>query len=88
MIYRGDGNFELLGGPIGTNSFCNQHTQKRVDKAVRLLKEIGEVPDPMVAFGKLVYSMRVVPHSEHACALGKFDEAVRECFESFMCSNL
>ena len=22
-----DGNFELLGGPIGSPAFCNQHTQ-------------------------------------------------------------
>ena len=26
IIYRDDGNFELLGGPIGSDSFCNQHT--------------------------------------------------------------
>ena len=31
MITRGDGNFELLGGPIGTPEFCNKHTQERVD---------------------------------------------------------
>ena len=28
-----DGDFELLGGPIGSPAFCNQHTQARVDKA-------------------------------------------------------
>eukprot|EP00973_Karenia_brevis_P058545 8153946-Karenia_brevis.AAC.1 len=39
------------------------------------------------SFGKLVYSARVVPHRAHAEALVNFDCAVRECFESFMCST-
>ena len=61
-----DGNFELLGGPIGTDTFCNQHTQMRVEKAMVLLEALGELPDPQVAllllrhcasFGKLVFSL-------------------------------
>ena len=64
MVYRADGNFELLGGPIGTAEYCNQHTQERVNKAAKFLKALGEVPDPQVSllllrhcasFGKLVY---------------------------------
>eukprot|EP00973_Karenia_brevis_P032028 4419868-Karenia_brevis.AAC.1 len=46
MIIREDGNFELLGGPIGSTSYCNDHTEERVTKATRLLKQLGEVPDP------------------------------------------
>ena len=26
IIFREDGNFELLGGPIGTDAFCNPNT--------------------------------------------------------------
>ena len=46
MIYRGDANFELLGGPIGDPDFCNTHTQERVTKATGLLQQLGELPDP------------------------------------------
>ena len=28
IIYRDDGNFELLGGPIGSEIFCNHYTQE------------------------------------------------------------
>ena len=85
MILRADGNFELLGGPIGSADFSNQHTQQRVDKASKLLQAIGALPDPQIAllllrycasFSKLVYSTRVVPHTHHAEALGNFDVAV------------
>jgi len=86
------GCFELLGRPVGTPEFCNQHTAERVAKAKELLAAIGELPDPQVAlmllrhsasFGKLVYSTRVVPHRSHQAALTEFDAAVRQCFESF-----
>jgi len=97
ITYRADGNFELLGGPIGSSTFCNTHTQKRVDKAKALLEALGELPDPQVAllllrhcasFGKLVYSMRVVPHRHHQAALLDFDAAVQASLESFLCCSL
>jgi len=89
-----DGNFNLLGGPIGTADFCNRHTQSRVTKAVRVLEALGELPDPQVAlqllrrcgaFSKMVFSARVVPASFHAEALASFDAQVRACFEQFSC---
>ena len=67
ISYREDGNFVLLGGPIGSEEFCNSHTQERVTKALDLLRALGELPDPQVAltllrqcaaFGKLVHSLR------------------------------
>ena len=66
VTFRSDGNFELLGGPIGSDAFCNSHTQKRVDTAVDILTALGELPDPQMAltllrqcaaFRKLVYSL-------------------------------
>ena len=92
-IFREDGNFELLGGPIGSREFCNQHTQDRVEKVKEILTALGELPDPQVAllllrhcasFGKLVFSLRVVPHQHHKAALHNFDNAVRDCIESFL----
>ena len=85
IIYRDDGNFDLLGGPIGSDTFCNEHTKKRVEKATEVLDALGELPDPQVAlillrhcasFSKLVYSLRVVPHQKHSMALRDFDTAV------------
>ena len=96
ITFLKDGNFELLGGPIGTEVFCNQHTQNRVDKASELLLALGELPDPQVAltllrhcvsFGKLVYSLRVVPHYKHQVALRNYDNSVRDCIESFLCCS-
>ena len=96
VIFRDNGDFELLGGPIGSDDFCNNHTQARVGKAVVLLEALGELPDPQVAltllrhcasFGKLVYSLRVVPHYKHKSALQCFDNAVRDCIESFLCCS-
>ena len=46
VIFRDDGNFELLGGPIGTDIFCNEHTKQRVDKAKEVLEALRELPDP------------------------------------------
>jgi len=89
-----DGNFELLGGPIGSAEFCNRHTQSRVTKAARVLEALGELPDPQVAlqllrrcgaFSKMVFSARVVPASFHTEALASFDAQVRACFEQFSC---
>ena len=91
-----DGNFDLLGAPIGSATHCHAHTSKRVAKACQLLQALGELPDPSVAlrllrhcasFGKLVYSTRVVPHTCHATALRVFDDSVRDCLESFLCAS-
>ena len=48
-FFKDDGNYELLGRPIGTDDFCNEHTQKRVDKATELLKALRELSYPQVA---------------------------------------
>ena len=54
---------------------------------------MGELPDPQVAltllrhyasFGKLVYTLRVVPHHKQSDALQNYDSAVRDCLESFL----
>ena len=96
MTFRENGNFELLGGPIGSEDFCNSHTQERVNKALELLTALGELPDPQVAltlirqcasFGKPVYSLRGIPHKDHATALQRYDNAVRDCVGSFMCCS-
>ena len=92
-----DGNFDLLGSPIGSAAHCRAHTTARVEKARTLLSSLSNLPDPAVAllllrhcasFGKLVYSARVVPHMYHTAPLRVMDDAVRECLESFACLSL
>ena len=47
--FKSEGNFELLGGPVGCAEFCNNHTQDRVNSATKVLAALGELPDPQVA---------------------------------------
>ena len=63
---------------------------------MEILTALGELPDPQVAltilrhcasFGKLVYSLRVIPHQKHREALHCYDNAVRDCIESFLCCS-
>jgi len=91
-----DGNFELLGSAIGDAAHCRNHTTERINKACKLLQELGAVPDPAVAllllrhcasFSKLVFSCRSMPHTVHATAIHEFDQSVRSCLESFLCAN-
>ena len=46
ITYREDGNFELLGGPIGSDTFCNDHTKKRVENALEVFNGLGKLTDP------------------------------------------
>ena len=84
-----DGNFDLLGMPIGSKEHCEAHTKQRVQSAVRLLSAIGEPPDPQVAlkllrtcgsFCRVVYSARNIAPNAHSHSLKQFDDQVRECF--------
>ncbi len=50
-----DGNFELLGGPVGTPQSCNQHTQARVTKAVkRFCMRWGKFPTRRLPYNYFV----------------------------------
>lgn len=94
---KDEANFELLGTPVGSDDFCNTHTQERVDKATIVLAALGELPGAQVAllllrvcacFGRLVYSLCSVPPDAHRAALQNFDAAVLACFGSFTCLSV
>eukprot|EP00662_Eupelagonemidae_sp_cell21_P022046 gene22046-biopygen46842 len=87
-----DGNFELLGAPVGDAQYCASYTAERVAKAEPRLDALAELDDPHVAFqllrncasfGRVIYSMRVTPPDWHQAQLQAFDSAVRRCFEQF-----
>ena len=88
-----DGGFEFLGAPIGSSTFCNQHSAARADQAQTLLTAISELEDPQVAlrlqrrcqgFAKLGYSARVVPPPSHVNELLAFDAVQRDTFGGYM----
>lgn len=83
------GEFELLGAPIGGQTYSTEYTSGRIDKGKRLLAKLAELEDPQVAyllarhcasFCRLTYSTRVTPRSLHSSALKTYDDAVREGF--------
>jgi hypothetical protein len=90
------GNFEILGAPIGSPSFCAAHTDERARKTLPTLSAIAALEDPQVAlrlqrrcqgFAKLGYSARVVPRIDHLAELGVFVAAQRNTFRLELVTN-
>ena len=84
-----DGNFEFLGAPIGSDTFCAKVTKERVNEAATALEAICKHQDTQIGvrllracagFCKLVYSARVVGPHAHANELALFDQKVRQAF--------
>ena len=77
-----DGDFEILGAPVGSAEYCTAHTRARGRKAKSLLAAVGQLPHSQggllllrqcASFCKLVYSSRTTPPALHAPALAEFD---------------
>ena len=87
-----NGNFDILGAPVGSADHCAQHTRDRVEKSKSVLEGIASLHDPQVAlrllrrchgFCKLVYSSRTVPSSFHKDELEACDHLVKGAFIQF-----
>ena len=86
------GTASLLGAPVGLDIFCEAYTlEKRVDKALPLLRALKDLPDPQTAllllrhcasYSKVVFATRVTPPSALAQAMGAFDHEVLSCLEA------
>jgi hypothetical protein len=81
---------KLLGAPLGDPEFCAELTAKRVEKAERLLAEIGKYSHSQSAllllrhcasWSKLVYSARTVPPALHQASLAKYGGLLRKGLE-------
>ena len=92
-----DGNFKLLGAPFGSQEYCEVHSLKRVDKAVKLLAAIRGYDDLQGgllllrhcgSWSKLVYSARTVPPAMHAGAMTAFRQALRQALEDLVGDGL
>ena len=82
---HGDGNFEVLKSPIGTNVFCKEYCNTKVNKATKVLDAVVGLNDPQVAHYLLAnsvnacrmnYMCRTTPAATCAEAANNFDKAV------------
>jgi hypothetical protein len=97
FIWRGNGDFKLLGTPFGSAGFCTEHTRKRKVKSEALMKSIAELDDRQAAlllirhcssFCKLAYSARTVPPDLHRSALREFSAELRKALEQILGDEL
>ena len=84
-------NFEFLGAPVGTSSFCAGQTRERVVAAQPLLDSLSALSDPQVGlrllrhcggYCKMVYSTRTVPSRMHQDELSLYSHNVRMAFSA------
>ena len=84
-------NFEFLGAPVGTSSFCAGQTRERVVAAQPLLDSLSALSDPQVGLRllrhcgghcKMVYSTRTVPSRMHQDELSLYSHNVRMAFSA------
>ena len=82
-------SFELLGAPVGDDSYMAGHAAARVQAARPLLQALGELEDPQVGLRllrscaghcKLTHSLRCAPLFGENASLSEFDVLVRDCF--------
>jgi hypothetical protein len=85
-----DGNFDLLGSPIGTTQYCCEYAELKVfGRAREAWAAMETVDDVQVAltllrqcahFNRVNHLMRTVPPSQIRPALRKFDKELRAAF--------
>ena len=84
-----DGDFELLGAPIGSQTYCAKVVTDRATKAKETLAAVAQLPDPQVGlrllrncagYCKMVFAMRTVDPDAIRAPLAAFDRGVRDTF--------
>eukprot|EP00971_Amphidinium_carterae_P334777 6470239-Amphidinium_carterae.1 len=88
-----DGNFELLGAPIGTDQYCGEKARDKVLAAEPLLQAISQLPQKQTAlhllrycgtYSLVTYVMRTTPHEYIQHVLTDFDSEVRAALGEVM----
>jgi len=81
-ILPGTGQFDILGAPVGSESFCRAFAEAKLEGFKRLLTCISSLRDPHIAFtllrycasySKLVFIARTVPWTSLSHVLGGAD---------------
>jgi len=90
-----DGNFSMLGTPIGTPAYCAQYLREHaLEPAERTLSALSRVNDPQIAltllrqcsgFCQMVYALRTTPSTYIREMCKDFDLLVLKAFESCVC---
>ena len=85
--------FDLLGSPIGSQSFCNNYILKRVARIEEGLKLLSRIDDPQVEMTllrsclgtpKFIFALRSAPPSHTSVAAQIFDRLIAtSCEERF-----
>ena len=77
-----------MKSPIGDIEYCENEAAKRVDKAVRAVRAIADLPDEHTALyllryqiGQLNYFARTTPKALCAGQLGRFDHEIQAAYE-------
>ena len=88
-----NGNFKLLGAPLGKADFCESLAAERVAKAEKLLSTIREYGDTQGgllilrhcgSWCKLMYCARTVPPALHKVACASFSNRLRHTLEAIV----
>ena len=81
--------FELLGCPIGSDSFCSRYVSHRVDKITAALSQLQVIDDPQIetilirsclGIPKFGFALRSAPPSQISPAVRDFDNMMEEVF--------
>jgi hypothetical protein len=89
-VERFRGGFELLGSPMGDETFCSRFISKFTTKAVtNTLGPLSSLDDPQIvhmllrlcaSYCRVVHLLRAVPPSYARAAIAEFDCAVQKAF--------
>ena len=92
MTRHGEGNFDLLGAPIGNEAFCKHYLRtKRLDKTRKRLSELIGLEDTHAAYKilstclgscKMMYAMRTTRSDWAGEVCRDFDALVKETCEA------
>ena len=84
-------NFEVMKSPIGDTTHCEGVAYTRVQKAIKVIGAIAELPDAHCALhllrhqaGRMNYLARTTPGDHIGKARGTFDSAVRAGYETII----
>jgi len=92
VIKRMD-NFDIVGTPIGSHSFCEEYVSQRIDKIRSSLDALARFHDSQTAlillrycasFCKVIFTIRTCPPEFIRKELARFDSMVKDCFHSII----
>ena len=82
--FNSSANVSIMKSPVGDTQFCEQEVGNRVDKALKIIRAIADLPDAHCALyllryqvGRMEYTARTTPLESCRDALCRFDRGTR-----------